>query len=244
MGIVDAAVGEASTPRGTTTFSTGTPTVAVQRQASRQGSTRGRALLLFRKETCEEVATGVNHWSTLRIAAALRPAPKVMPYPEPRPEPEPEAPLRSFTRGERLQLRLKRLKARQEARGGLVTRLKRQPWMQWYFRLIESYAFWRIFPWFVSLSAILFANFVTLVYALRYFAFSPELTAAWLETMGISLGFSFGVVDFFVIVVRNNLSWTRGILSTRKYQVIEKLVIAPSVGLYKLAEKIVCNALC
>ena len=54
---------------------------------------------------------------------------------------------------------------------GLCTILKRQPGFRAFFRLIESYRFWRIFPWVVSVSGILLANFWTLLYAMRYFAF-------------------------------------------------------------------------
>lgn len=83
-----------------------------------------------------------------------------------------------------------------------------------------SYRFWCIFPWVVSGFLILVANFFTLLYALRYFAFSDPLMFAWLETVGISLALGFGVFDVIVIIVRNNLNCTKVILQTRKYQVL------------------------
>jgi hypothetical protein len=44
---------------------------------------------------------------------------------------------------------------------------------------VESYEFWRVFPWVVSLSLVVVANFFTLLYALRYFAFSDALMFTW-----------------------------------------------------------------
>ena len=48
-----------------------------------------------------------------------------------------------------------------------------------YARVTESYIFWRIFPWVASIFLFLFSNLVTLLYALRYFAFSDTLFFAW-----------------------------------------------------------------
>ena len=73
---------------------------------------------------------------------------------------------------------------------------------------------------------------------------STELTTIWLETFGISLAFTFVVADVIVIVVRNNLSCTKAILATRRYQVIEKFVVAPTVGVYKVLEGMLCKLLC
>ena len=73
---------------------------------------------------------------------------------------------------------------------------------------------------------------------------STTLTTIWLETFGISLAFTFLVADIIVIVVRNNLSCTKAILATRRYQVIEKFVVAPTVGIYKMFEGMLCRLLC
>jgi hypothetical protein len=73
---------------------------------------------------------------------------------------------------------------------------------------------------------------------------STELTTIWLETFGISLAFTFVVVDVIVIVVRNNLSYTKAILATRRYQLIEKFVVAPAVGIYRMLEGMLCKLLC
>ena len=75
-------------------------------------------------------------------------------------------------------------------------------------------------------------------------ALSTTLTTIWLETCGISFAFTFLIVDVVVIIVRNNLSCTSAILARRRYQVIEKFVVAPIVGLYKLAEGMLCRLLC
>ena len=71
------------------------------------------------------------------------------------------------------------------------------------------------------------ADFFTLVYALRYFAFSDTLLYAWIETVVIALAVGWVVVDTLFIVVRNNLSCTKKILHTRRYQYIEKFFIGP-----------------
>ena len=71
---------------------------------------------------------------------------------------------------------------RKHPRGGLCTMLMRQPCLRWYFKLVESYGFWRVFPWVVSLMGILLANFWTLLYAMRYFAFRPTAYSACLFT--------------------------------------------------------------
>ena len=115
--------------------------------------------------------------------------------------------------------------------------LRRSKYFPWLYRLSQSYMFWRIFPWVVSVSCILVVNFILLLYAMRYFAFNSVLLHAWLETLGIALGFGFVVVDIIVIVIRNNLWFTKGILQTRQYQILEKFVIAPLMGVYKVLEK-------
>ena len=104
--------------------------------------------------------------------------------------------------------------------------------------------FWNIFPWVVSGFLILVANFFTLIYALRYFAFSDPLMFAWLETVGISLALGFGIFDVVVILVRNNLNCTKVILQTRKYQVLEKFVVGPIVAVLKIWQKVVLDFCC
>ena len=88
-------------------------------------------------------------------------------------------------------------------------------------------------PQVVSLSFVLFANFYTLLYSLRYFAFNVTLFNAWIETLGIALIVGFGFVDIVVIITRNNIAWTKRLMPTRKYQVIEKFVVAPTAGVFK-----------
>ena len=96
----------------------------------------------------------------------------------------------------------------------------------------------------VSLLAILFANFVTLLYAMRYFAFNDTLLHAWLEAFGISLAIGFGFIDIVVILVRNNVGWMRKILQTRRYQVIEKFVVAPIGGVFNFFRNMLFDMLC
>jgi len=122
-------------------------------------------------------------------------------------------------------------------RRGICKRLKDSGRLKWYFTMIESYMFWSIFPWVISALLLVIANFFTLLYALRYFAFSIELMTAWLQTVGISLAIGFCFIDIVVIIVRNNINCTKVILTTRRYQVIEKFVVAPLAGLYKMGQK-------
>ena len=52
--------------------------------------------------------------------------------------------------------------------------------------------------------------------------FIPQVAhmfARRLETLGMSFAIGFGFLDMCVIIVRNNMSWTKAILQTRKYQV-------------------------
>ena len=96
----------------------------------------------------------------------------------------------------------------------------------------------------VALSMLLVANFFCLLYALRYFAFSDTLMWAWVETFGISLAIGFAVVDVLVIVVRNNINFTAKILQTRRYQVIEKLIVGPIVQFGKMFRVMLTDCFC
>ncbi|KAL3921218.1 MAG: hypothetical protein SGPRY_004979 [Prymnesium sp.] len=102
------------------------------------------------------------------------------------------------------------------AGGGLVTRMKRSTYFGWFFNMLRTRAFWLIFPWVVSVTIILLSNFITLLYALRYYAFNETLLYGWLQSVALS----------------------------KRYQVLEKFVIAPLLNLltkgYKFLAKVLC----
>lgn len=96
----------------------------------------------------------------------------------------------------------------------------------------------------VSFTIVSLANFIILLYSLRYFAFNDTLFYAWLESIGWSSILGFGVIDVLVIIIRNNTSWMRKILKTRQYQVLEKCVVSPvrsvSSSLLQMLLKMLC----
>lgn len=49
----------------------------------------------------------------------------------------------------------------------------------------------------------------------------------WLQAIGISLAIGWLLQDPVIIFVRNNLSCTKAIIRSKKYQVIEKYVVQP-----------------
>ena len=128
---------------------------------------------------------------------------------------------------------------------GLLTRcvraLCRLPVVRHHFKLYDrimaSVQFWLVFPWVVSCALIAICDLFVLLYSLRYFAFSEELMRAWLETVGVSLGFGFVIADTTVILVRNNINWTRLILATKRYQILEKIIVSPLVGIIHVFRK-------
>ena len=65
---------------------------------------------------------------------------------------------------------------------------------------------------------------------MRIFAQYPnavEVGFTWLQAIGISLATGWLLQDPVIILVRNNLSCTKTIIRSKKYQVIEKFVVQP-----------------
>lgn len=96
----------------------------------------------------------------------------------------------------------------------------------------------------VSFIIVSLSNFIILLYALRYFAFNETLFYGWLECLGWSFLLGFGVIDIIVIVFRNNMDWTRRILKTRQYQVIEKFAVSPVRSLISFLHHVLLKVLC
>jgi len=93
--------------------------------------------------------------------------------------------------------------------------------------LCNDFWFWRIFPWMFVLCAFTMCNLFILFFSLAKYAHDRELFVGWLESFGISLSLGWLLFDPAVIIARNNLAFTKKILKTRKYQVLEKYVLIP-----------------
>merc|ERR1712217_803236 len=70
-------------------------------------------------------------------------------------------------------------------------------------------------------------NLFTLNIALQKYANSADLLLGWIHSFALSLAIGWLILDPTVIIVRNNVNFTKKILKTWKYQVIEKWVIVP-----------------
>ena len=100
-----------------------------------------------------------------------------------------------------------------------------------YYQIIcNSFLFWRFFPWVLTYSLISFCHLQVLFVTLRIFSEFEDPTAigvAWLEALGTSLVIGWFIQDPIVIIVRNNMKFTKKIIRSKKYQVIEKFVVQP-----------------
>jgi hypothetical protein len=75
-----------------------------------------------------------------------------------------------------------------------------------------------------------FCHLQTLFVTMRVFAEFEDPIAmgvVWLQAIGISLAIGWLLQDPVIIFVRNNLSCTKAIIRSKKYQVIEKYVVQP-----------------
>ena len=59
----------------------------------------------------------------------------------------------------------------------------------------------------------------------------------WVESLGISLVQGWFFQDPFVIIVRNNIQFTKKRIRSHRYQVIEKFVLAPCGACWKIVNK-------
>jgi len=94
----------------------------------------------------------------------------------------------------------------------------------------QSVCFWRTFPWVLAYSLAAFCHLQTLFVTMRVFAEFEDPIAmgvVWLQAIGISLAIGWLLQDPVIIFVRNNLSCTKAIIRSKKYQVIEKYVVQP-----------------
>ena len=97
-------------------------------------------------------------------------------------------------------------------------------------KLCGSVRFWRIFPWALAYSLAAFCHIQTLFVTMRIFAEFEDPVAmgmVWIQAIGMSMVVGWFVQDPIIILVRNNLSCTKAIIRSKKYQVMEKFVVAP-----------------
>lgn len=113
----------------------------------------------------------------------------------------------------------------------------RRHWLtRWYFKLCGSVRCWRIYPWVFAFSILFFANFFTLIFSVKYIAFDKAIMTSFLTMYALGLALQFFCLDVILITVRNNMGWTRRILATKRYQVLEKIVIGP---IYSVVSKVI-----
>ena len=67
--------------------------------------------------------------------------------------------------------------------------------------------------------------------------------AGWFQSLAISFAIGWLVFDPIVIIVRSNIKFTKKIMKTRRYQVIEKFVVMPVGAIVKWFGKMMKVAL-
>ena len=96
--------------------------------------------------------------------------------------------------------------------------------------MCRSVLFWRIFPWCFVAILVTICHLQVLFVATRIFSEYPnpvEIGNVWVQAIFLSFAIGWFIQDPIVIGVRNNLKSTKKIIRSRKYQVIEKFVVAP-----------------
>ena len=58
-------------------------------------------------------------------------------------------------------------------------------------------------------------------------ALAAQVGASWIQSVCLSLAWAWAVQDPLVILVRNNLKCTKNIVRSKRYQIVEKFVVAP-----------------
>ena len=87
--------------------------------------------------------------------------------------------------------------------------------------------FWRIFPWVVSVPLLWGMSFFTFYVSQAIFKDDSIYVVMWVEALIISLVQGWFIQDILVIVVRNNVKFTKTRIRTAKYQTLEKFFLAP-----------------
>ena len=103
----------------------------------------------------------------------------------------------------------------------------------WYFKMCDSPTFWRICPWVFVIIVNGTANFFCLLYCVKYFAFNETVMMGWLYQFLTAFVFGLLIVHTLVVIVKNNMAWTRKIMKTKRYQMIEKLVVTPLLPVFR-----------
>ena len=116
-------------------------------------------------------------------------------------------------------------------------RLRKMPMIKYYFNMCDSPVFWRWFPWMF----VIFVNgngfFFCLLYCNKYFAFNEEVMLAWLQNVATANAIGLFGMHTFIVIAKNNMSWTKKIMKTKRYQIIEKFVVTPLVPLMRTISK-------
>jgi len=101
-----------------------------------------------------------------------------------------------------------------------------------YDSLNGSREFWQIFPWLCSASLLGAISFYTIWLMNKVFDREPNILWPWLSSVALALVQTWCVQEPLVIYIRSNNALTKGIVRTKSYQTVEKVVIVPFRGLY------------
>lgn len=99
-----------------------------------------------------------------------------------------------------------------------------------WFAMWDSPVFWRVLPWTISLPLLGWLAFDTLLTCLVLTDLSPDpvaTNARFFQGVLFALLIGWCVQDPIVILVRNNLACTKGIVRSKRYQTLEKFVVGP-----------------
>lgn len=109
-------------------------------------------------------------------------------------------------------------------------------WRWWLRVWRSSVAFWRIFPWAVTVPLLFITSFLALFLAQSIFRDDPVYVFAFCESLGISLGQSWCFQDVLVISIRNNVSCfgMKAKIRSYRYQAFEKILLAPLLIVKKM----------
>ena len=112
-------------------------------------------------------------------------------------------------------------------------RLRKLSLTRWYFQMCESPIFWKYTPWVFVIFVNGLANFFCLLYCCKYFAFNEVIMMAWLYQFLAALTLGLLVIHTLIVIAKNNMAWSRKIMKTKRYQILEKFFITPLLPLWR-----------
>jgi len=108
--------------------------------------------------------------------------------------------------------------------------------MRWFFFVWDSDWFWIYAPFPVAFAIAVVTNFFTLWFANKIFDEAPELIEEWFGAFMYAMGQAWCVQDPIIIIVRNNLSATKTIIRSNKYQFVQAFTVAVAKKIHAAAK--------